>query len=297
MTSLFKIDFNGTVTKLWALSLAKSDTLNILNLFAVDAESKLVYLGSRDQFLAVDLMTGAVKIKIHLVSPNIQYFWSYDYVAREKAIYGLCCGKPKVTPQWDWCRIMRTGSNTAHIDYFFEIPYTNAISPTNDIYYMDSEEQTIWYYPFKFNGLDEFAVGINYTTGKEVFRSAANPNDTEDVCIVRDHELDRVFTYVINPVNSAPVGIGELFPEPQQKKILIDFSKIVGYSVNPVFYGTCAYDQSTHTMIGLMAPTGDRPTYLLFVDIITSTFKLIPLSGFQKWNNLSLTSVKFIPTI
>ncbi len=288
--SFFKIDFDGTVTKFWDFSLNGSHTLNTLGLFAVDAKSELIYLGSRDLFLALDLKTGVVKIKIQLEPPNMQYFWNYDYVARDEAVYGLCSGNG----EWDWCRIKQTGSKTAHIDFLYEMPYTSALSPISDIYYMDSEEETIWYYPFHANGLDEFGVGIKYTTGEEVFRSAANPNGTEDVCIIRDHELDRVFTFVVDPVNSTPVGIGELHPQPEQKKMLINFIA-VNMKKKPISFGACDFDQITHTMIGLMSITTDRPTHLLLVDIVSATYKLIPLPAFQKWNNLKFTSFKFIP--
>ena len=291
--SLFSIDFSGDVTMLWDFSLTNPDTLNTPNLFAVNAESKLVYLGSRDEFLALDLVTGAVKIKILLKPPNMQYFWNYDYVARDETIYGVCSGHS----QWNWCRIKQTEYNTVQLSFLYKMPYTTALSPTDGVYYMDSEEQTIWYYPFQLNGLHEFAVGINYTSGNEVFRSAVNPKGTEDMCIVRDHNLNRVFTYVHNPDSSAAVGIGELFPRPEKKKILLDFSQIDGYTfLSPISYGTCVYDQSTHTMMGLMGPaTGGNPISLLLVDVVTLAHKLTPLTAFQKWNNLSLTSIKYIP--
>ena len=286
--SVFKIDFNGTVTKFWDFSLTNSDTLNTLGLFAVDAKKELVYLGSRDKFLALDLMTGAVKIKIQLKPPNIQYFWSYDYV--DDTVYGVCSGNA----QWDWCRIKQTGSNAANIDFLYKMPFTTILSPTSDIYYIDSTEQTIWYYPFQATGLDEYAVGINYTTGEKVFKSGFNPSGTEDVCIVRDHELDRVFTYVVNYNDSAKNGIGELFPS-KPKKMLKMLGGGAESNLKPISYGTCDYDQGTHTMIALMgSPTTDTPTKLLLVDVRNVKPTFIPLPEFKNWNNLSFTSFKFI---
>lgn len=280
--SVFRIDFNGTVNKLWDFSLFQSDVLNNLNLFAVNIESKVVYVGSCDKFLALDLKTGTVKTEIHL----LQYFWNYDYVARDNAIYGVCAGYE----QWDWCRI-KTGSNTIHLEKLYQMPYTTVLSPTNYVYYMDSKEQTIWYYPFDPDST--FAVGIDYTTGKEVFRSAINPNGTEDVCIVRDHVLDRVFTFVQDHNSSTAIGIGELFPQPEQKKMLIDFSSTEHHYYYS--YGTCAYDENTNTMIGLMADSTSTATHLLLVNVISSTSKQIQLQSFPK--NKSLTSIKFIPEI
>ena len=48
------IDIDGTVTELWNYSLNSSDVLLSDNLFAVDIESELVYLGSEDLLLALD---------------------------------------------------------------------------------------------------------------------------------------------------------------------------------------------------------------------------------------------------
>lgn len=279
--SLFRIDFDGTVTKFWDYSLFKTDILNTLNLFAVNTESELVYLGSRDLFLALDLKTGRVKSRIHFK----QYFWNYDYVAEDKAIYGVCSGYK----EWDWCRI-KTGSSTKRLEALYKMPYTTVLSPTDYVYYMDSEEQTLWYYPFDPEKINKFAVGINYTTGKEVFRSAVNPNGSEDVCIIRDHELNRVFTFVRDQDSSIAKGIGELFPQPEEKKMLIKFSAmgIVFFS-----YGTCAYDVSTNTMVGLMSDSTGNPTHLILVNAISLAHKQIQLQAFPK--NRMLTSVKFIP--
>lgn len=291
--SLFKIDFTGTVTKLWNFSLANPDILFTFNLFAVNPEKGIVYLGSRDHYLALDMMTGAVKIKINLAGLNKQYFWNYHYVIRDDAIYGVCTGKGG----WDWCRMKQTGHYTAHLEFLYELPDITAISPIISAYYMDTEEQTMWYYPFL---ISKFAVGINYTTGKEVFRSAENPNSTLDVCIVRDHELNRVFTYVQNNLGSVAIGIGELFRQPKEREMLIDFSQLdrryLHYS-SSTLYGACAYDQSTHTMIGLVGPTtANGATYqLLLVDVIKKTPKLIPLPEFKIWNNPPLANVKFLP--
>ena len=293
--SLFEIDFDGTVTEFWNISLSPSDTFYSDNSFTVDVENELVYLGSSDQFLAVDLKTGAVKIKIHLEPPNLQYFWNYDFVAKEKAIYGVCTGNN----QWNWCRIKQRGNDSAHVEFLYPMPFTGTFGPIDDIYYIDVEEKTIWYYP---SYLDEFAVGVNYTNAEGVFISAVNPGDTEDLCIVHDRVLDRVFTYVWNKTNFTAVGVGELFLRPKHRKILIDLSKYGDLS--PTNFGTCTYDQSTHTMMGLMRLMLNQdslmPTHLLLVDVISVTYKLIPLPVFhEKWNSniWPVTSVKYLPYI
>ena len=292
--SLFKIDFDGTVTEFWNFSLNSSDILFDEDAIAIDIENELVYLGGINQFIALDLRTGAVKIKIHLEPPNLQYFQTYNYVAKDKAIYGMCTGNS----QFNWCRVKQNGTNSVHVEFLYQLPYTaNAFGPTNDIYYFDEEEQTIWYYP---SFLYEFAVAIDYTNAEGVFISAVNPNDTEDLCIAHDRVLDRVFTYIWNNTNFTSVGLGELFLGPKERKILIDLSE--HGDLVPESFGSCTYDQNTHTFIGLMNNFSTdfihgMPTNLLLMDTINLTYKIIPLPTFrEKWDSAGgITSLKFIP--
>lgn len=291
--SLFKIEFDGNVTQLWNNSYQPSEMPFSDNLFAVDNKNGLVYLGTVDHFLALDLMSGKAKINIPLKPPNLQYFWNYDYFAEEDAIYGVCTGNN----QWNWCRIKQNGTNSAHVDFFYQLYYTSVFGPIDDIYYLDQEDQTIWYYPGVNTG--EFAVAINYTTGKNVFTSTLDQD--EDLCIVHDYEMNRVFTYIWNSSSFTSVGLGELFQEPKPRKVLIELPTALG-SLRPTNFGTCAYDQETHTMIALLSNQTiyfdhSMPTDLLLLDTVHLTYKRIPLPTFQeKWDSGSpVTAVKFIP--
>ena len=284
--SLFKIEFDGTVTEFWNYSLNSSDTLISDNLFAIDIENELVYLGSEDLFLALDMTTGTTKIKIHLEVPNLQFFLSYDYFAKEKAIYGVCTGNS----MFDWCRMKRTGINSAKLEFLYHLPYTEELGPIDDLYFIDQNEQTLWYYPY------DAAVGINYTNGDVVFDGSAESLDVPDDCIVYDHITKRVFTHIWNGNSFYSVGLGEIFPKPKQRKILLDMSAQYG-DLAVARIGTCAYDQTTHTMIALMrnfTTFNLLPTHLLLIDTISLTYKLIPLPTFQEkgWDNIS--ALRFI---
>jgi len=131
------------------------------NLFAIDLENELVYLGVEDQLLALDLSTGEVKINIPLQVPNLQFFWNYDYIPREKAIYGVCTGND----HWNWCRVKLDkplDHNTIKLEFLYHFPVVPLeLGPDEGIYYMDKEHQSIWYY----TGIT-LAYGVNYTTGK-----------------------------------------------------------------------------------------------------------------------------------
>ena len=288
--SLFKIQFDGMVTELWNYSYNASDVLFSENLFAVDPQNELVYLGSADLFLALDLNTGEVKIEIPLQSPNLQYFWSYDYFAKDKAIYGVCTGQS----EFDWCSMKQIGANNAHLKFLYQMPYTNEYGPTNYIYYLDKEDQTIWYYP---SYIYQFAIGVNYTTGRQVFTSTRNPNGTTDYCIAHDHATNRVFTFTATPSST---GLGELLAEPHQRKMLLELQGEDDLRLSTI--GTCAYDPKTHTMIGLMSSQANymyhaMPTSLLLIDTVSLTFRIIPLPAFQeKWDSgWPVTAMKFVP--
>ena len=291
--SLFTIHFNGTVTENWNYSESSSNTLYFESLLAVDLDDKLVYLGSPNELLALDLTTGTEKVKIPLKSPNLQYFCTYDYFAKDKAVYGACSG----SIQWNWCRIKQNGAEEASLDMLYHLPFTNEYGPSEDVYYFDAEDETIWYYPP--SAVHEYVVGINFSSGQVLFESGANPNGTEDLCIAHDRTLGRVFAYVWNSTNFTAVGLSELFPKPKQRKILLKLPLDLG-DFRPTNFGTCDYDQMTHTLIGLMvAKTGDNlmPTHLLFIDVIDLTYKLVPLPVFQeKWgpSDKPITIIKYI---
>ena len=286
--SLFKIDFNGSVAQLWNYSYDQAHQLFAENLFAVDSRNNLVYLAALDQFISLDLHTGQVKHKISLKPPNLQYFWNYDYVADEQAIYGVCYSHE--SQMWKWCRIDLNKLDNVSIDFLYEFPTVSSIvAPIYNTYYMDKEHQTIWYYP-SYN-----ALGVNYTTGEVIFTSAY----AEDLCIGHDHTLNRTFT-IINNINAKPT-LAELHPQPHPEEPLL----VLPENLRPNYYGTCAYDQNSHTMIGLMTNVTlsnythyYMPTHLLLVDVVELTNTVIALPTFdEKWySEFPITAVKFVPT-
>ena len=118
--SLFMINFDGSVTQLWNHSLGQHHTVYDQNNFAVDAKNELVYLGVEDQFLALDLYTGKVKIQFPLQRPNLQYFWNYDYVPQDNAMYCVCTGNNRR----NWCRIKlgEVHAQKSNLEFLYELP-------------------------------------------------------------------------------------------------------------------------------------------------------------------------------
>ena len=285
--SLFKVEFDGSVSQLWNYSYAQSHRLFAENLFALDTERSLVYVGAMDEFLGLDLQTGEVKIKIPLEGSNLQYFWNYDYIASEHAIYGVCYSHDRTA--WMWCRIkVPRDANNISIEYLYDFPTTTpVVAPIDNTYYMDKEHQTIWYYPYS------YAVGFNYSTREIIFTSGF----AQDLCIGHDHTLNRTFT-IINNINAKPT-LAELRPEPYTDEPLLELPE----NLRPNYFGTCSYDQKTHTMIGLMTNVTlsnythyYMPTHLLLVDVVQLTSTVVALPEFQaKWKSDDpITAVKFI---
>ena len=122
------------------------------NLFAIDPENELVYLGVEDQLLALDLYTGEVKVNIPLQVPNLQFFWNYDYIPREKAIYGVCTGNS----QWNWCRVKLDkplDHKVIKLEFLYQFPVPLELGPDEGIDCMDIAQRTpvnmvlYWHYP------------------------------------------------------------------------------------------------------------------------------------------------------
>ena len=280
--SLFKIEFDGSVTQYWNYSYAKSHQIVSDNLFAIDVEDELVYLGVIDQFLALDLTTGQVKIKL----PFKQYFWNYDYISRDKAIYGVCYSYE--SEMWKWCHIKLNGTTNVTLEYFYPFPAVSpVIAPLEGTYYMDKEHQTIWYF------LIGLARGVNYTTGEVIFTSG----EATDLCIAHDHFLNKTFT-IMNNINDKP-AMAELLPYPHPEKKLMELP----WNLRPNYQGTCSYDPETHTFIGLMTNVSlsnythyYMPTHLLLINVLNLTSRIIPLPAFdEKWSsNFPITGLKFI---
>ena len=87
---------------------------------------------------------------------------------------------------FDWCRMKKTGLNSARLEFLYHLPYTEELGPMDDLYFIDWEEQTLWYYPYN------SAIGINYTNGDVIFVGSAESIDVHDDCIVYDRTTKRV---------------------------------------------------------------------------------------------------------
>lgn len=296
--SLFRIDLNGTTSHLWDISLYKSDRLYFQNLFAIDTSNNLVYVGVRNKLLSLDLSKGSIRTKRQL-GTNCEGsgficrndFLNYDYITKHKTILGICSG----AFEWNWCRI-DTKLNPPLIDHvYYSLPYADVIGPSNYIYFLDQDEQSLWYYPGSstYPQPPKFAVGINYTNGSQIFKSASNPVHSEDVCIIRDHAKSRVFTLIRDHKKLTALGIGELFPQPQPRKILVDFSK-EDEDKFITSYGSCTYDESSRTLIGFISNTTEGVSEILLVNLEELSYKTIPLQGFPNSKPIALRKIKFI---
>ena len=304
--SLFRVDFDGTVIEFWNNSLEIKEMIFQYQLFAIDTENELVYVGVNDQFLALDLETGIPITRILLKPPHLQIFNTYDYFPKEKAIYGICIGNGPYYYS-NWCRMNQTGMDKVELEYLFTLPLANESGPMFGLFYLDQEEQMIWYYP---NLKDMYAISVNITTTEVHFTSGViSPFEIQDVCIVHDRSMDRVFTYVWYYNDSSnlytSLGLGELFPNTSKvsRKIVLDLSQseysgLVPADTEP---GTCTYDQTTHTMMVLLRNYTDydhqMPTGLLLIDTVSLTYKYTPLPTFRKkWDSTEKVSdIQFIP--
>ena len=279
--SLFKVGFDGTVQEYWNHTLQNPHLLFSDNLFAVDDENGLVYLGVPDQLLALELTTGKVVVKKPLEAPNLLFFWSYDYIAEQNAICGGCTGNR----WWNWCRV-KLGEPEVKLEFLYQFPGTNELGPFSDIYYIDKRHQSIWY----FTGIND-AWGVNYTTGQVLFHG----NQTlENMCIVHDHQLNRTFTVTNGALTTTLLA--ELHPWPKTETKLLTLPP----DLRTATFGSCDYDQETHTLIVLMASTSNyfydaMPTQLLFIDMMSLSYKSVGLPGFRRWKGDSLvTAVKYM---
>ena len=290
--SLYKVELDGNVSHLWSYDLGSHKFFSD-NLFAVDAENELVYLGVADLFVALDLNTGEVRVQIPLQPPNLQYFWNYDYVAKDNAIYGVCTGNNK----WNWCRIKLHDVHLQKIkvEFLYELPNDILeLGPSNDLYYMDKEHQLIWYYP----GITD-VFGINYTTGELIFRGVHNDsNYITDSCIAHDYVLNRTFTLVWGILAKFPL-LAELHPKSQQNETVL---MELPLSLRCANFGTCAYSPQTHTMMALMANVSTFMSdfmlyYLILIDVVGLTYEVVPLPGLREVTNSKypITAVKFVP--
>ena len=293
--AFYKVELDGNMSHLWTYDLGSHSFFSD-NLFTVDVEKELVYLGVADLFVALDLNTGAVKVQIPLKPPNLQYFWNYDYVAKDNAIYGVCTGNGK----WNWCRIElhEVHLQKIKVEFLYELP--NDIleyGPASDLYYMDKEHQSIWYYP----GIND-VFGINYTTGELIFQGLDtlhnDSNFMSDSCIAHDYTLNRTFTLAWGIFAKYPL-LAELHPKPQQNETVL---MELPLSLRCSNFGTCAYYPKTHTMMALMANISTFMTdymfyYLVLIDVVGLTYETVPLPGLREVTNsiYPITAVKFIP--
>ena len=292
--AFYKLEFDGNISHLWTYNLGNHSLFSD-NLFTVDEEKELVYLGVADQFVALDLNTGEVKVQIPLKPMNLQYFWNYDYVAKDNAIYGVCTGNN----QWNWCRIKlhEVHLQKIKVEFLYVLPNDIAeLGPASDLYYMDKEHQTIWYYP----GIQD-VFGINYTTGEMIFLGNETLyNDqtlVSDSCIAHDYSLNRTFTLAWGIFIQYPL-LAELHPKPQNETVLMELP----LSLRCANFGTCAYNPKTHTMIALMANISTFMTismlyYIVLIDVVDLTYETIPLPGLREVTNTiyPLNAVKLIP--
>ena len=292
--ALFKLELNGSISHLWSYDLG-SHSFYSENLFAVDTDKELVYLGLTGLFVALDLNTGEVRVQISLSPPNLQYFLNYDYVAKDNAIYGMCTGNN----QFNWCRITLHDVHLQKIEveFLYKLPQTYEIGPAEQLYYMDKHLQLLWYYPGNI-----YVLGINYTTGEIVFQGKETlvngQTGLTDNCIAHDYTLNRTFTILWGFFVSYPI-LAELHPKPQDNEtFLMEISRII----RPSDFGTCAYDPKTHTMMVLMVNSStyltDRMLYsLVLMDVIGLTYEVVPLPGLIEFTNTEypLAAIKFVP--
>ena len=289
--SLFQVTFNGTVQQLWNHIL--NNTFYSPNVFDVDAKNQLVYIGTqRNQVLALSLTTGKVIVNKTLnASYPANFFVSYDYIPEENAIYGIC---RRNDDQFDWCRV-KLGVPELEMESLYHLPgpgdsYTPVVTPCS----MDKIHQTIWYY---YDSIGYDVYGLHYTTREEIFHGKLSTTPPlTDVCTVHDYMLNRTFAIAFGPdgpVGPSNIALSELHPLPQDATKLLDLPS----GIRLAYYGTCDYDQETHTMIALIKNDSIdfTPSQLLLIDVISLSYKSVALPEFRKWKDIfPAIGVKYI---
>ena len=294
-TAFYKLEFDGNVSYLWTYPLG-NQTLDDDNIFTVDVKNELVYLGGLDQFIALDLNTGEVKVQFPLTPSDILVFWSFDYVAKDNAIYGVC---PNDEGKWFWCSVQlhKLHQQKVKFEYLFELLSNDeAFNQWSDLYYMD--KGSIWYYLNIKN-----IYGTNTTTGKVMFQGndtlyySDEQTFTSAYCIAYDSSLNRIFALHWDYLVKYPL-LGELHPRPQNVTSLMKLPS----SLRPVNLGSCAYYPNTHTMIAFMANvttflTDSMSYYILLIDVVGLTYETVPLPGLRELTNTDwiITAIKFVP--
>ena len=294
-TTFFKLELNGSVSHLWTFPLGNL-TLFDDNLFTVDVKKELVYLGVVEEFTVLDLNTGKVKVQIPLLQSSLDVFWSYDYVEKDDAVYGVC---PNDEGRWFWCCVELQDQQKVKSEYLFEIPsIPGAFDKRSDLYYVDVDHLSLWYYL----GVNQ-VYGINATSGEVMFRS----NDTlyyfdgmtftSAMCIVYDFSLNRTLALHWDYLVKCPL-LGELHHNSQNATSLMELPS----SLRPVNSGSCAYYSQTHTMIVFMANvttflTDSMSYYIVLIDVVGLTYEVIPLPGLRELTNTDwiISAVKFVP--
>ena len=296
-TTFYKLELNGSVSLLWTYPLGNL-TLYDDNLFTVDVKKDLVYLGTVEQFTALDLNMGEVKVQIPLSPPDILVFWSYDYVARTNAIYGVC---PNGNGRWFWCRVELHELHRQKVkpENLFQLPsIPGAFNRRSDLYYVDEDGQSLWYY------LDINKVyGINTTTGETMFQGNNTlyyedaMTFTSALCVAYDYSLNRTFALHWDYLVKCPL-LGEVHRNSWNSTALLELPS----SLRPVNLGSCAYYPKTHTLIAFMANvttylTDSMSYYITLIDVIGLTYDVIPLPGLRELTNTDwiVEAVKFVP--
>ena len=295
-TAFYKLEFDGNISYLWTYPLGSNQTLFDDNTYTVDVKNELVYLGGLDQFIALDLNTGEIKVQFPLTPPNSLIFWSYDYVEKENSIYGVC---PNDEGKRFWCSVKLHKLHLQKIESecLFELPSNDeAFNKRSDLYYMNKE--SIWYYLSIKN-----VFGINTTTGEIIFQGndtlyySDGQTFTSAYCIAYDSSLNRTFALHWDYLVKYPL-LGEVHPTPRNTTVLMKLPS----SLRPVNHGSCAYYPKTHTMIVFMANvstflTDSMSYYIVFIDVVGLTYETVPLPGLRELTNTDwiITAVKFVP--
>ena len=301
-TTFFKLEFNGSVSRLWTYPLGNL-TFFMDNLYTFDVKKELMYLGVFEEFTALDLNTGEVRVRIPTPlspsDPRYNYL-SYDYVKEKDAIYGMCSNEES---SLFWCRVdlHEVHRQKVKSEYLFEIPSSSeAFSNPSEFYryYVDVDHLSLWYY-LNINQV----YGINATAGEFMFQG----NDTlyyfdgmifsSAYCIAYDFSLNRTLALHWDYLVKCPL-LGELHHNSQNATSLMELPS----SLRPVNSGSCAYYSQTHTMIVFMANvttflTDSMSYYIVLIDVVGLTYEVIPLPGLRELTNTDwiISAVKFVP--
>ena len=292
--SLFSIEANGIVTKLWNATLVNAphadDALYSDCAFAFAPTTQSIYISSIRYQEAIDVHTG--KIRQTQNNPNANFVSMY-YNPTNRTLYGVCAGSDS-EDGFGWCewQINSNSTRNSTVKFFYNLnELIIGLGPVDCLSDYVAEESLYFYASDK-------VYGVNTTNGDVVYTALVN--ESRSVCFKYD-SIGRVL-YGIGPLDDLGTryGLFKLFGDGKTRpKKLLDFP--AGWGMEGI--GTCEIAREDRTLFALMrnATFSDKgtsfPEILFSVDLVTMSVENYSVAAFAK--NMvpyqAVSRIKYVP--